>query len=183
MQYRPSDCMSPRLDGRVALRIGDTPWSLTTGGIGVCLALLNAVGAVTLDRPDVQFAREISWPPASAQLLDFGAIRVEERFDYPLSSGAGVTLNRIQWPGTPDFVQPDANLCLSVDSGAARTLSNLRHLGAAVAFRPRYRLSNFASGSRDYSTGWSATGPMRRHRCKRTLAIPMRTNVNAGPNT
>jgi hypothetical protein len=114
-----------REGGRIALRIGDTPWPMTAEGVGICLFLLERAEQVSLDRPDVQLARDMDSPAANAQILDFGAIRVEQRFAYPISTGSGVTLDRICWPDEPGFIQPDPARALPLSSWNRPSLSRL----------------------------------------------------------
>lgn len=85
--------------------------------IGFSLALLRDTDALTLDQRDVQTAREVSGSPSTAQMVDFGAIRIESRFDCPLMRDFdGPAISEIIWPGSPDFVQPATHLQLPPDA-------------------------------------------------------------------
>ena len=114
-----------RMDGQISLTIDNTPWPMTAARAGICLSLLERAEQVTLDRPDVQLAREMDSPNGTAQILDFGAIRVEEQFVHPIATGSGVTLDRIWWQGEPGYIQPDPARALPLSSWNRRVLSRL----------------------------------------------------------
>lgn len=107
-----------RDDGRVTWRIGQNPSFAVSRQetVALSLALLGRSSRVTIDWPVVQLARGITWPPPSAQVVDFGHIRVESSFDSLVMGGTGSTLSeRVVWPNELRFVQPNPSVALPID--------------------------------------------------------------------
>lgn len=104
--------------GQVLTRIGDnTAYPLRRPeSVGIALSLLTRANPLTLDRPIVQLSRAMKNPDYRAQMVDFGHIRIEPQFDCPLQRTFDAsTLKNVLWPDSPEFIQPDPEVCLPID--------------------------------------------------------------------
>ena len=126
-----------RTNGYVTRRRGRRPAIPCTdpAEIGAVLALLGTVDELSLDRRDVQMAREVTSLPPQAQLVDFGALRIVERFERPmLRYYERAVLEQIIWPDDPEFIQPDPRIRVPIDGWERRELA-MSCLALANAFR------------------------------------------------
>jgi hypothetical protein len=117
-----------RHDNRVVWQSGGDPpfCPKTVDRVAFSLALLDRANPITLDQRDVQLAREVDWPPARGQMVDFGHLRVEPRFDFPLvRNPQHMGLDNLVWPDSSVFIQPDPLLCLPHATWRRRTLVDL----------------------------------------------------------
>jgi hypothetical protein len=103
--------------------------------IGAVLSVLTTAEELSLDRRDVQLAREVSSTPAQAQLVDFGALRIVSMFERPmLRYYERALLEQIVWPHEPEFIQPDSSVRVPVKGWERRELA-LLCLDLANGFR------------------------------------------------
>lgn len=102
--------------------------------IGLCLKLLRTKKFVSVDRVDSQLARGATFPPASAQMYDFGTLHVERNFERPLNYMNSLAPEHLVWPENGDCVGPEPHVCLPFDTWNRRRLLSICHK-LALQFR------------------------------------------------